>query len=45
MKYWLLSPEEQEEFKRTATREQVIDNILELLTELGRVTDRAPENS
>lgn len=39
MKYWLMTPEEQEQFKRTATKEQVIESILEILKELGRVQD------
>lgn len=43
MKYNVLSPEEFEEFKKTATRQEIIERIYDLVMELGRVTDTAPE--
>lgn len=44
MKYKLLSAEEMAEFAKTATKAEIIDRILDIMTELGRVSDAEREN-
>lgn len=45
MKYKLLSSEELRELSRTADKAEIIERIMDILTELGKVTDRTPENT
>jgi hypothetical protein len=45
MKYKLLSSEELRELSRTADKAEIIERIMDILTELNRVTDKAPENT
>lgn len=39
MKYKLLSSEEIQELAKTASKEEIIDRIIDIMTELGRVKD------
>lgn len=41
MKYTLLSAEELKELAKTASKAEIIDRIIDILAELGRVTDKA----
>lgn len=43
MKYALLTAEELRELSRTATKAEIIDRILDIMTELGRVSDAERE--
>lgn len=39
MKYKLLSSEEIQELAKTASKEEIIERIIDILAELGRVTE------
>lgn len=45
MKYTLLSAAEIQELSKTATKAEIIERIMDILAELNRVTDTAPENT
>lgn len=45
MKYTLLSSEEIKELAKTASKEDIIERIIDIMAELGRVTDKAPNKA